>query len=115
MAMPPPPGEGVRYHGGIGAAVPFEMSTKLGAITNLFSGLGRSSTATGGGFGQRDDASYDRFLEQLAEDTKQYVKEIFFTLEKTVPKAIVHTQVRPLNAATTTRCWPSLCNAFSCW
>lgn len=36
---------------------------------------------------------YDMFLEQLAEDTKQYVKAVFTTLEATVPKAIIHAQV----------------------
>lgn len=33
------------------------------------------------------------FLEQLAEDTKQYVKAVFTTLVATVPKAIIHAQV----------------------
>ena len=40
---------------------------------------------------------YDAFLEQLAEDTKQYVIAVFKTLTATVPKAIIHAQVRSLN------------------
>jgi len=40
-----------------------------------------------------DTSSYDAFLEQLAEDTKQYVKAVFKTLVATVPKAIIHAQV----------------------
>lgn len=34
------------------------------------------------------------FLEQLAADTKQYVKAVFTTLVATVPKAIIHAQVK---------------------
>lgn len=40
-----------------------------------------------------DTSSYDAWLEQLAEDTKQYVFAVFKTLVATVPKAIIHTQV----------------------
>lgn len=41
-----------------------------------------------------DTSVYDAFLEQLAEDTKQYVIAVFKTLTATVPKAIIHAQVR---------------------
>ena len=40
-----------------------------------------------------DTSVYDAFLEQLAEDTKQYVIAVFKTLTATVPKAIIHAQV----------------------
>ena len=40
-----------------------------------------------------DTSAYDAFLEQLAEDTKQYVIAVFKTLTATVPKAIIHAQV----------------------
>jgi hypothetical protein len=43
-----------------------------------------------------DTSVYDAFLEQLAEDTKQYVIAVFKTLTATVPKAIIHAQVRIL-------------------
>ena len=46
-----------------------------------------------------DTSAYDAFLEQLAEDTKQYVIAVFKTLTATVPKAIIHAQVGPTDPA----------------
>ena len=40
-----------------------------------------------------DTSAYDAWLEQLSEDTKQYVRAVFKTLVATVPKAIIHAQV----------------------
>ena len=40
-----------------------------------------------------DTGAYDAWLEQLSEDTKQYVRAVFKTLVATVPKAIIHAQV----------------------
>jgi len=41
-----------------------------------------------------DNTAYDQWLEQLSEDTKQYVRAVFKTLVATVPKAIIHSQAR---------------------
>ena len=41
-----------------------------------------------------DTTAYDQWLEQLSEDTKQYVRAVFKTLVATVPKAIIHSQAR---------------------
>ena len=40
-----------------------------------------------------DTTAHDQWLEQLSEDTKQYVRAVFKTLVATVPKAIIHAQV----------------------
>ena len=51
-----------------------------------------------------DNTAYDQWLEQLSEDTKQYVRAVFKTLVATVPKAIIHSQARSLTLIRGWRC-----------
>jgi hypothetical protein len=74
---------------GLGMAIPEEATAKLGPLPSLFPS-GRTERDSE----EPDTESYDAFLEQLAEDTKQYVKAVFKTLVATVPKAIIHAQVK---------------------
>lgn len=71
--------------GGIGSTVLFEDDSKIGPEPVSY-GLAEEEGGLGG----------ERFLQQLGEDTAAYVRTVCNTIVLTVPKAIVHCQVKLL-------------------
>ena len=71
--------------GGIASTVLFQEDSKLGPEPMSY-----------GLFEGEDARGFDGFLAQLGEDTAAYVRTVCNTIVLTVPKAIIHCQVRGL-------------------
>ena len=70
--------------GGIGSTMLFDEDSKIGPEPVSYGLPSEEGTD-----------SFDRFLQQMAEDTAAYVRTVCNTIVLTVPKAIVHCQVLP--------------------